>query len=142
MADVTVVDTAVSPTANTVQEVLTAGDTITAGQPVYKDLAAAGVVKRADADTAVTAVCYGIALCNASSLQPIVVARSGDIDFNNAGVGAGPFAVGETYVVSTLTGRIAPESDLGSGDFVTILGVAAAADILALKIQNSGTAKA
>lgn len=51
--------------------------------------------------------------------------------------------VGETYVLSGLTAKaIGPLSDIGSGDWVTILGVATAADNLAMDIKASGTQRA
>ena len=49
--------------------------------------------------------------------------------------------VGETYVVSTNVGAIAPIGDLTTGDYTKILGVATATDALKLGIYNSGVAK-
>jgi hypothetical protein len=51
------------------------------------------------------------------------------------------FTVGQVYVASTNAGGIAPYADLGSGDYVTILGVATTATNLKLSINQSGIAK-
>lgn len=114
-----------------------AGEAITPGQPVYK-LAADGKHYKADASTVAEAVAVGIALGYApADTNWFPMLYEGDID-----VGA-TLAVGQTYVVSAnAAGAIALESDIGSGEFVTNLGVAVAADKLTLKINVSGIAHA
>jgi hypothetical protein len=114
-----------------------AGGTITAGMPVYKDLTDTSKLKAARANAAVTAVCAGIALTGSASGQPIVYQSTGNINLGAT------LAVGETYVVSdAVAGQIVPIGDLGSGDFVCILGVATSTSILALDIHVAGVAKA
>lgn len=114
----------------------TAGDTITAGMSLYSDSSDSNKLKKADADVATTAACVGIALHGASSGQPLKYQTGGNL---TAGA---TLTVGETYVVSTTAGGIAPISDLASGDYVSILGVASSASTLAMTMVISGTAKA
>ena len=116
----------------------TAGETITAGMPVYRDVADSNKLKKCKADAAGTVNCDGIALNGASDDQPLTYLRTGF----NINLGA-TLAVGQTYCVSDLTaGKIVPIPDLGSADYVTLLGVALSTSILKLQILNSATAKA
>lgn len=115
----------------------TAGATITAGMPVYKDAADGNKYKPCRANVLATANCDGIALTNSSNGQPFSYARSGDIN-----VGA-TLVVGVLYSVSgAVAGQIVPEADLVSGNYETILGVATTTSNLALDIHNSATVKA
>lgn len=110
-----------------------AGESITPGQPVYK-LAADGKYYKAVATSEAPAVAEGIALGYApADTNWFPLLYDGDIDLGAT------LAIGQTYVVSAnAAGAIALESDLGTGEYVTILGVATAADKLALKIQATG----
>ncbi len=113
-----------------------AGATITAGQPLYADASDGGRLKPADANaSAVTAAVVGIALHASLDEQPIAYARVGLIN-----LGA-PLTVGQIYVPSATAGAIAPVSDLATGHYVTILGVAKTAAELDLAINVSGIAK-
>jgi hypothetical protein len=112
----------------------TAGESITAGQPLYQD-PATGQLFKAKADTAVHAAAVGIALNNASSGQPVVFQVSGPIN-----VGA-TLVIGQWYVVSPANfGGIAPLSDLTTGNFGTVLGYASGTTTLQLGIVQSGVA--
>lgn len=139
MADLTITSASVvaATTASRINE--TAGDTVTAGEAVYKD-SADSTWKPAKADAATTAGTAGktgIALNGAASGQPLNVITSGNL---TAGA---TLTVGDIYVVSAATaGGIAPSSDLVSTDYVTILGVATDATTLAVAPQASATAKA
>lgn len=113
-----------------------AGDTITAGMPVYKDATDSDALKPCDADVLATAAAVGIALNGASDGQPVAYQTGGDIDLGCT------LVVGVIYVVSTGAGKICPEVDLGSGDFFTLLGIAIAANKLRLNINAPGIAHA
>lgn len=114
------------------KEELVAGATITAGQAIYKDAAASNVAKLAQSDgTTAEAAVYGIALCSASTGQPVVVAKTGDFDIG------GTLTVGTIYVLSQTAGAICPVADLTTGDYVSIIGVGTAADNLELHLVNS-----
>ena len=51
-------------------------------------------------------------------------------------------AVGAVYVQSATAGKIAPEADLGSGEYVTSLGIASSTTEIKLSLHVSGTAHA
>lgn len=136
MADVTVTAANVVPAAGANVQKVTAGATVTAGQAVYKDATASSKAKPCDADAEASAVCAGIALSSASLDQPLFIATGGDVGFGAI------FTVGTTYCVSTTAGGIAPEADLTTGDYKSILGVATTTSNLRLNIFNSGVAEA
>lgn len=139
MADLTITAANVIAASGATIQHVTAGATITAGMSVYKDTSDSNQYKGCDADAAATADCDGIALNGASDGQPLAVCTGKG---TGAGINLGAtLTVGETYVVSTTVGGIAPIGDLASGDYVTVLGVATTASNLALDIQNSSTAK-
>lgn len=109
----------------------TAGATVTAGDACYLD-GADGRFKLGDCTTsAATAKVVGIALNGASAGQPLALITSGAL---TAGA---TLTVGEVYVLSE-AGGIAPEGDLLSDDYVTVLGVGISATVLAVNIQVSG----
>ena len=89
----------------------------TAGQSVYLD--GSGQANLADADASDTAAAQGIAVNGADAGQEVAVQEAGQIDL---GASAGA-ASGVAYVVSGTAGGIAPISDLGSGDYTTVIGV-------------------
>lgn len=135
MADVTISAANTIAVAGSQIEVVTSNDTITQGQAVYKNPAAANRVDLCDADAAATADCYGISLNSAAAGQPLSIIRSGNLSMGNT------LTAGTVYCVSTTPGGIAPEADLGSGDYKTVLGVATSAFNLKISIINSGTAE-
>jgi hypothetical protein len=133
-ADITQASGSVAPGAGAIRIVGTAGEVITAGQPVYQD-PATGLLFKAKADTVVHAAAVGIALGGASANQPFVYQTTGQIN-----VGA-TLVIGQWYVVSpTNFGGIAPLSDLTTGNFGTVLGYATAPTSLQLTITPSGVA--
>jgi len=66
----------------------------------------------------------------------VVLIRGGNMDLGAT------LTVGETYVVSSTSGGIAPIGDLVSSNYVSILGIATASDNLNLAINVSGIQKA
>lgn len=112
----------------------TAGSTVTAGQPVYKDASDSNKLKPCVATAQATAECVGIALEGASDDQPLNYQYAGHVTL---GATANP-ADGELYVVSqTNSGGIAPVNELTSA-YITVLGVANGNDQLRLGILASG----
>lgn len=136
MADVTVTAANVKPvgTSRTVQTVLL-GETVTQGQPLYLK-AADSKYWKADADTLAEAAAEGIAITPGVADDYAIMLTAGTINMG------GTLAVGQVYVVSVNAGGVAPYSDLGSGDYVTILGVATTTAILNVDINVTGIAKA
>jgi hypothetical protein len=141
MADLTITATQVLPgtLANGARfSDVVSGATITAGQVVYLDTAAADVAKLADNDALASAVVKGIALHAASAGQPLRVQTGGPITL---GAGAA-MTVAVIYVLSSTAGAICPAADLAADDYTSILGVATTAAILDMDIINSGAKKA
>ncbi len=126
MANVTITASDVAPGANVKQVKGVAGATITAGQALYLD-AATNTYKLASATAEDTAAFRGVALCGASTGQPVVMAKTDtDLDLGNQ------LSVGEVYVVSATAGAIAPVSDLVVGNFVSLVGISNASDSLSV----------
>ena len=126
MADITVTAANVAPSSSTTEEG-TAGGTVTAGQPVYKDSSDSYKLKAADANaSAAAAAAVGIALHASLAGQPLRYAKAGPVT-----IGA-TVAVGTIYVVSATAGGIAPHGDLATGMYTTILGVATTTGIITM----------
>lgn len=138
MADITVTAASVIPGsgARRIEKVIDTAVTVTAGQSVYID-ATSGKLKLADADAAASAAAVGIAELGGGAGQQIPVVYEDD-----AFTAGATLVVGETYVVSTTAGGIAPIGDLATGDYTTILGIATTAALLKLRIMVGGTARA
>ena len=117
----------------------TAGETLEAGECVRIDTAAANKLKLADASLLVTdAAAVGIMLNNCSDGQPADYIKAGLLT-----VTAAALTIGKVYVVSSAApGGIAPEADLGAGDFPTVLGIAVATNQLLVGIVRGSAAKA
>jgi hypothetical protein len=108
-----------------------AGESLTQGQPVYLS---SSKWYRCDAnDTAAKAVAAGIALTPSATDGYVIIAPNGA----TVDLGA-TLTVGQTYVVSSNVGAIAPIGDLATGHYVTTLGVATAAGSIPLNITVSG----
>ncbi|MBR1193235.1 hypothetical protein [Bradyrhizobium sp. AUGA SZCCT0160] len=132
MVDITITAANVLPGAGAVTEQGTAGETITAGQALYKD--STGNWMKADADSAVAAArdAKAIALCGASANQPITVQRSGEITL-------GGMTAGVTYYLSGATaGGIAPIADVGTGEYFDVIGIAKSTTVMKLLFGYSG----
>ena len=107
-----------------------AGDTITAGQAVYK--AADGTWVRADADgAAVARDAKAIALNGASANQPIAVQRGGEITLGAT------MTAGVTYYLSNTPGGICPLADVGTGEYFDIIGIAKSTTVMKLSFTYS-----
>lgn len=111
----------------------TAGATITAGQALMK--ATDGDLEPASDDSVENADCVGIALIGASSGQPVLYQKAGNINLGAT------LAVGKVYVLSS-SGGIAPVDDVAGGEFVTVLGVAISTSQLKQQMIVSGVAAA
>lgn len=134
MSDVAITAASVQPGSNAQFGDGTAGATITAGQPLYRDTSTTPItMKVADANLSLLAATVeGIALHGASSGQPIRWQSKNDITIG------GTLVQGTVYVLSNTAGGICPATDLASGWYRTILGVAKTTSVLKLAIENSG----
>lgn len=135
MADLSGI-TAVQLTANTVTREVTYGATIAAGETVYQD-STDSEYKLADSSAPATGDTKGIAITPGGDGERGLIATGGDIVL----VGT-TMAVGAVYVQSATAGGIAPEADIASAEYVTVLGVASSATNLKIKLHSTGVAHA
>lgn len=139
MADLTTAAAEVEPGSSPVVEAGVAGEAFDAGASLYKKSSDRRWYK-ADADALASAGDPPtVAVSTAEKAgQRCVVQRGGTVVMGaTAGV-----VQGQLYVVSTTAGAIAPYGDLGSGDFVSVLGVGDDSDGIALKPHGFGISKA
>jgi hypothetical protein len=137
MADISITAASVIADSSAMISHETAGETITAGQVVYR-ASATGRVSKADnnSGTAEVRSPLGIALNGGAVGQPIAVAKVGPIT-----IGA-TLTAGVTYYLSDTPGGICPVADLTTGEYPVVLGVASSASVLKLRIQEAGVALA
>ena len=114
MADVSGI-TSVRPTENTIVEAVTYGDAIGIGQGVYYDTTDKEY-KLADASALATAKTRGIAMTSGVDGGMGIIAKGGDVLLEGATIPVG------VYVQSATAGGIAPEADLTTNDYLTVLG--------------------
>src|SRR5690348_4111768 len=119
MADVTVTATGVKPVSgSTVVDIGVAGESITAGQPLYKNANDSNKLYKTDANLGVSsAQVVGVAMHAATTDQPIEYATGGDLDFGSG------LTVAIVYIVSATAGGIAPVADLTTGWYSSVVGV-------------------
>ncbi len=138
MADlsITAANVGIQSTGATTSKVQ-AGESITQGNPVYLSTGDSKYYQ-CDADAgAANAQCAGVAMTPADADGYFIMATPSDNTTIDLGA---TLTIGTIYVLSGTKGAIAPSADLASGDYVTVLGVATAADKLVLKINVSGVA--
>lgn len=142
MSDITVTVASVEPVYSAAVppdlETRIAGETVTAGQPLYENTAQKDYRNRpklykCDADAAqASALCYGIALHAAANNHPVTVIRNGFLRVGAAG--GSVLTAGETYYVSATSGGIAPGADVTTDTdmYPCALGVADDVGVLQL----------
>jgi len=119
-------------------ETVTAGETITAGQSVYKKASDSEWYK-ADADSSAETAGSGglaVALTNAGDGETLVIQKKGVYAAGATTV------VGELYVVSSTAGGIAPASDGASGWYTSILGTGSSTTEINLNVDVTGYVRA
>lgn len=132
MAALTITATSVLP-VNATGTRYTAGETITAGQVCY--LHTDNKLYKADNATSAAKTTFKCIALNGGAVgQPI---QGLDAPGNIIDIGA-TLAIGEVYCIGTTAGSIEPVGDLASTEYVTIIGVATAADRLYLHPYSSG----
>ncbi len=137
MADLVITASSVAATSG-IQAKEIAGETITAGMPVYKHTDGKLYKATCEDASALKAVVVGISLHASLANQPLVIlTASGSIATMNPGA---TVAVGQTYVLSE-TGLIAPISDLASSDYVTLLYFGLTASSVQLLLTAYGVEK-
>ena len=136
MSDLSITPADVLAGTNTKIDRALAGETITAGQVVYK-AAATGKYLKADNNsaTAEARTPAGIALNGAAANQPLAVATGGDVTLGSV------LTAGAAYYLSDTAGGIVPLTDVDTaGMYYVLLGLAKSATVLALNINAPGVA--
>ena len=107
-----------------------AGEAITAGQAVYlSSTTKKWMLADSNSATVEARQAKGIALNSAAINQPLSVHRSGDITLGAV------LTPGVAYYLSDTPGAICPVADIGSGEYVCLLGLAKSTTVLAVDIQ-------
>lgn len=134
-ADLTITATSVVPGTDARKETGIAGESVTAGQPVYR-AAATGKYMKSDANSATAEVrtVRGIALHAASANQPLTIQTDGTVT-----IGA-TLTVAGAYYLSDTAGGIMPAADLSTGEYPVLLGFATTTGVLDLNIVHAGVA--
>ena len=117
MADFTVTAATVQQTSTAKTRAGIAGETLVAGQVVFRDSADSNKIKLADCTNADKYQAVGITINGAADGQPI--------DYVEADLGFDPgftAAIGDVVVLST-AGLMAPVADLTTGDYCVICGI-------------------
>lgn len=129
MADLVITAANVVAAAGASRTAGVAGAVITAGQAVYLD-AATGKFLLADSNAVAAAarVPLGIALNSAAANQPL------QVGWGEITIGA-TMTPGLVYYLSDTPGGICPVADVGSGEYVCVIGIAASASLLSVKIH-------
>lgn len=135
MTDLVITATAVvaGSDANTVAG--TFGETVAAGQLVYKS-SSTHKFMLADADSATpeARTALGMALNGGALNQPGVVQKSGDVTLNAA------LTANVAYYLSGTAGGLCPIADVGSGEYLCLIGIAKSTTVLDIAIQATGVA--
>lgn len=134
MADLTVTPANVIKADGAVTATETAGETIAAGQVLYRHTDSK--LYKALADTAPHAAAVGVALNAATVNQPCTYISSGPY-----ACGA-TVAVGAFYGVTDTAGGLALLSERATADFVTVVGYGLTTSTLQIAIAKTGLAMA
>jgi hypothetical protein len=134
MTDLVITNTDVDKIGGS-QRTAEAGVAIAAGESVYIDTAGLAQLCEKGA-SAVEAAFAGIALNDAGVAQPVTYQAAGSIDLGSV------IAAGVIYVCGAAAGGIAPSADIGTGNFVTIIGVGLNGTDLQIGVNQSGVAAA
>jgi hypothetical protein len=136
MADLSITAASViAQTGATVDRQMKAGETITAGQAVYRS-STTGKLMKADADsaTAEARTAIGIALNGASDNQPLAIARAGDVAFGAI------LTANLPYFLSSTAGGIGVIGDVGAGEYLQQIGIAKSTSVMTLSFLATGVA--
>lgn len=134
MSDIAITAANVVKSSNAVVKHGTAGESITQGQWIYK--ATTGKLMKADADAAteLARTPIGVALNAASDGQPLSYQSAGEITIG------GTLTAGVAYYLSNTAGGMCPVADVGTGEYVVLLGLAKSASVLDIAIKYTGVA--
>lgn len=139
MADLVITAANVLDAAGAETKIRTAVAAMVQGEAYYLDstTSPADQARLSDADASDAAsVCDGVALSACAAGQKFVGLEGGGIDLGTT------LTIGETYVVSSVAGKIAPIADLGNPERLTIIGYADSTSNLVTKFISSQVTRA
>jgi hypothetical protein len=130
MADLTITAASVVAGSNANVERGSFGEAVTAGQAVYKSPTTNKYMK-ADSNSVTPQArdALGIALNGGALDQPAEIQKSGRITLGAI------LTAGSDYYLSDTPGGICPRADVGTGEYVCLLGLAESTSVLDLNIQ-------
>lgn len=132
MSDLSITAGSVLQGSNARLENGVAGETITAGQAVYKDVTSGSYFKAdCDSGSAPVRVARGIALNGASAGQPLVIQRKGQITIGST------MTAGLEYYLSKTPGGICLVADIATGGYPCTIGIAISTTVLDINIASS-----
>lgn len=133
MADLAITAANVVAGADATIETGYAGAAVTAGQTVYRDAATKRyLLADSNSVTVLARSPRGVALNGAAVGQPLSVATGGTVV-----IGA-TLVAGTAYYMSDTPGGICPVADIGTGELVTLVGMATSTTVLQLSIISPG----
>ncbi|MGO7185295.1 hypothetical protein ACCT14_33055 [Rhizobium brockwellii] len=135
MTDIVITASAVLAASNAERDQGIAGEAITAGKAIYL-AAATNRWMLADSNSAAVEArqAKAIALNGASAGQPVAFQKSGDITIG------GTLVAGQAVYLSDTPGGLCPLADVGSGEYVVLIGMAKSTSVLQLSFQYPGVA--
>ncbi|ASR06709.1 hypothetical protein CHY08_06030 [Rhizobium leguminosarum bv. viciae] len=135
MTDLVVTPANVLAASNAERDNGIAGETIVAGKAIYlASTTNRWMLADSNSATAEARAAKGIALNGASVGQPVSFQKSGDIT-----IGA-TLVAGTSYFLSDSPGGLCPLADVGSGEYVVLIGIAKSTSVLQLSFQYPGVA--
>ena len=135
MADLSVTAANCVPGSNSRQVVGVAGESITAGKPVYlSSTTNLWMLADSNSATAEARTPGGIALTGSSLNQPIVVHTKGLLTLGATMTANTP------YFLSDTPGGICPIADVGSGEYLAQLGLSTSTTVIDVNIHTTGVA--
>lgn len=134
MTDLVITAANVLPGAGALFEDGLAGATITAGQVCYRDTDQSYKLADADGGSTLIRTPRGIAMNGASAGQPLRIQKQGEITI-------GATTVANTqYYLSNTAGGICPLADVGTGEYMSTIGLAKSTTVIVLNFASSGVA--
>jgi len=132
MADLTVVAADVVADYQAKIKTAVAGEAISAGEALYVKAADDELYLAKHDGTEAEAEAVGIAVADAADAATVTYISEGELALGAV------LTKGVVYGLSATYGAVAPITDTGSADYVTVLGVAKSASTLEVKIIVSG----
>lgn len=136
MTDLAITAANVAPGSDAQTERRNAGATIAQGQPMYID--SSDTWQLADGDgAAALRVATHISLSSGASGQPMIGQKI--VSGTSITIG-GTMVLGVVYCLSGNVGKICPSADVGSGNFLQVIGIPTSTTVMKLSGVNAGVA--